>query len=81
MRQRAAVPLEGPSGFAWLEMERLDLQVGPIALTVEEPLQRLRLSVAAPERGVAAELVFAGRAFPIEEPRFTRRIGPRTLLD
>jgi hypothetical protein len=25
--------------------------------------------------------VFEGRAFPIEEPRFTRRIGPRTLLD
>lgn len=65
----------------WLEMERLDLQVGPIAVAVEEPLRRLRLSVAAPEHGIAAELVFTGRAFPIEEPRFTRRIGPRTLLD
>jgi hypothetical protein len=65
----------------WLEMERLNLQVGPIAITVEEPLQRLRLTVTAPDQGMAAELVFAGRAFPIEEPRFTRRIGPRTLLD
>lgn len=65
----------------WLDMERMALEVGPIAITVEEPLQRLRISVAAPDQGVAAEIVFTGRSFPIEEPRFTRRIGPRTFLD
>jgi hypothetical protein len=31
--------------------------------------------------GIAAELVFEGRTFPIEEPRFTRRNGPRAFMD
>jgi hypothetical protein len=65
----------------WLDMERMALEVGPIRIAVEEPLQRLRISVAAPDQGIAAEIVFTGRSFPIEEPRFTRRIGPRTFLD
>ncbi|WP_426030493.1 hypothetical protein [Caulobacter sp. DWP3-1-3b2] len=65
----------------WLEMERMDLNVGPITIQVLEPLRRLRISVEAPDQGVRAELTFEGRSFPIEEPRFTRRIGPRTLLD
>jgi hypothetical protein len=65
----------------WLEMERMDLNVGPITIQVLEPLRRLRITVEAPEQGVRAEVTFEGRSFPIEEPRFTRRIGPRTLLD
>jgi hypothetical protein len=35
----------------------------------------------APTDGIAAELVFTGRTFPIEEPRFTHRLGPRSLMD
>lgn len=31
--------------------------------------------------GIAADITFTGRAFPIEEPRFTWRIGPRTVMD
>jgi hypothetical protein len=65
----------------WLEMERMDLTVGPIAITVLEPLKRLKLTVTAPEQGIAAEIVFEGRAFPIEEPRFIRRNGPRAFMD
>lgn len=65
----------------WLEMERMDLTVGPIAITVIEPLRRLKLTVTAPEQGIAAEIVFEGRAFPIEEPRFVRRNGPRAFMD
>ena len=65
----------------WLEMERMDLTVGPIAITVVEPLKRLKLTVSAPEQGIAAEIVFEGRAFPIEEPRFVRRNGPRAFMD
>jgi hypothetical protein len=64
-----------------LGFERLDTQVAPIAVTVEEPLQRLRLTVGANAAGIEADLLFTGRAFPIEEPRFTRRIGSRTLMD
>ena len=65
----------------WLRLERMDLAVGPIRIEVQEPLQRLKLTVEAPERRMRAELVFEGRHFPIEEPRFMRRIGPRTFMD
>jgi hypothetical protein len=68
-------------GSRWLNMERMDLQVGPISLTVLEPLQRLKISVDAPEQGIKAEIVFDGRAFPVEEPRFIRRVGPRAFMD
>ncbi|MDP2214206.1 hypothetical protein [Phenylobacterium sp.] len=63
-----------------LHSERLDLQVGPISITVVEPLQTLKVTVKDCE-GLAAEITFSGRAFPIEEPRFTRRIGPRAFMD
>jgi hypothetical protein len=63
-----------------LGMERLDLSVGPIQIDVLEPLKSLRVRVALHD-GIAADLTFTGRAFPVEEPRFTRRIGPRTFMD
>ena len=31
--------------------------------------------------GIAGELTFTGRAEPVQEPRFTRRQGPRLLMD
>ena len=63
-----------------LHMERMDLTCGPIRIEVLEPLQKLKVSVEA-SNGFAAELIFEGRAFPIEEPRFMRRIGPRAFMD
>ena len=63
-----------------LGMERMDLTVGPIQIEVIEPLRKLRVIVENHE-GIAADLTFTGRAFPVEEPRFTRRIGPRTFMD
>ena len=63
-----------------LHMERLDLEVGPIRIEVIEPLKRLKVTLA-PTDGLAAEFVFEGRAFPIEEPRFIRRNGPRAFMD
>ena len=65
----------------WLRMERMDLVVGPISIEIVEPLQTLKLLVDSPEHGIKAEIVFVGRAFPIEEPRFTRRNGPRAFMD
>ena len=62
-----------------LGMERMDLAVGPIRIEIVEPLQMLRVTVAG--EGISAELTFTGRAFPIEEPRFVHRIGPRTFMD
>src|SRR5665213_1512583 len=65
----------------WLNMERMDLSVGPIAIQVLEPLRRLKLTVDAADQGLRAEIVFEGRAFPVEEPRFIRRSGPRAFMD
>ena len=65
----------------WLGMERMELAVGPIRIEVVEPLKRLRITVDAPAQGLKAELAFEGRAFPVEEPRFIRRQGPRTFMD
>jgi hypothetical protein len=62
-----------------LGMERMDLVCGPIAIEVIEPLHKLRVRVSG--EGIEADLTFTGRAFPIEEPRFTWRIGPRTVMD
>ena len=64
----------------WLG-DRLDLTVGPIRIEVTEPLRKLRIVVDAPEQGLKADVIFDGRAFPIEEPRFMRRVGTRTLMD
>ncbi|WP_298465364.1 hypothetical protein [uncultured Erythrobacter sp.] len=62
-----------------LGMERMDLNCGGISIEVLEPLNRLRLRIEG--EGLAAEITFTGRAFPIEEPRFTWRRGPRTIMD
>jgi hypothetical protein len=63
-----------------LGMERLDLKVGPIAIDILEPLQKLKVTVQKTE-GIAGEITFEGRAFPIEEPRFVKRNGPRLFMD
>jgi hypothetical protein len=62
-----------------LGMERMELSCGPVRIEIVEPLQRLRMLVEG--EGVSADITFTGRAFPIEEPRFTWRVGPRTLMD
>jgi hypothetical protein len=66
-------------GSRVLHMERMDLRVGPICIEVTEPLHRLRLRVDG--EGISADLTFEGRAFPVQEPRFTHRIGPRSFMD
>jgi hypothetical protein len=64
-----------------LAHERMDTQVGPIAIEVVEPLQRLRVRVAPNPHGLAADLLFEARALPLEEPPYRRRIGTRVLMD
>ena len=64
-----------------LHMERLDTRVGPISVEVVEPLKRLRVRCDDAKNGIRAELEFQARARVIEEPRYNRRIGPRTFFD
>lgn len=61
--------------------ERLDLSVGPIALSIDVPLEVVTLRVGANDGPLTAELTFTGRHFPIEEPRFIRRNGTRLFMD
>lgn len=65
---------------AELGMERMSMTVGPIRIEVVEPLRRLRVTVEETD-GIAGEFTFTGRAFPIAEPRFVHRIGPRAFMD
>jgi len=64
-----------------MRMERMDTQVGPFAVAVLEPLRRLRLKLDDNDAGITAEVEFEGRAPAVKEPRFTRRIGPRSFMD
>jgi hypothetical protein len=59
--------------------DRLDTRVGPIAIEVVKPMRALRVRVE--HEALRADLVFEARARPIEEPRFTRRSGPRIVMD
>jgi hypothetical protein len=63
-----------------LDMERMDTQVGPIRIEIVEPLAKVRLIVTDHE-GISADLLFEGRSAPVQEPRFTRRNGPRLFMD
>lgn len=63
-----------------LGMERMDTRVGRLSVDVLEPLKCIALRLQETE-GLALDLTFDGRAFPIEEPRFTHRQGPRMLID
>jgi hypothetical protein len=61
--------------------ERTDTRVGSIAIEVLEPLKSLRILVDDGDNGIRADLTFTARALALEEPRFTRELGPGLLMD
>ncbi|QLC22402.1 hypothetical protein HFP51_09560 [Parasphingopyxis sp. CP4] len=61
--------------------ERLDMTVGPIRVEIVEALAQLRLTIADNDSPITADILFTARHAPIEEPRFTRRNGPRMFMD
>ncbi|MEL6664189.1 MAG: hypothetical protein AAFR33_14430 [Pseudomonadota bacterium] len=63
-----------------LNMERMRTEVGPLSIEVVEPLKRIHVRLREAE-GLSLDVEFTGRHFPIEEPRFTHRQGPRMLID
>lgn len=64
-----------------LNLDRMATEVAPIKVEILEPLNKLKVTLAKNEHGLSAELVFTGRAPPIQEPRFTWRMGTRTIMD
>ncbi|KPF79362.1 hypothetical protein IP88_01980 [alpha proteobacterium AAP81b] len=64
-----------------MDGNRAALAVGPIRIEIVRPLESARITVAPNELGITADLVWHARHAPIEEPRFTRRIGTRAFMD
>jgi hypothetical protein len=62
-----------------LGADRLDTRVGPISIEIVRPTLTTRVRLDHAE--IKADLTFEARVNPIEEPRFTRRAGPRTVMD
>jgi hypothetical protein len=62
-----------------LGVDRMDTRVGPISIEILKPTRTTRLRVDHAE--IKADLIFEARVGPIEEPRFMRRAGPRTVMD
>jgi hypothetical protein len=58
-------------------------QVGPLALTVLEPMRRLRFACAENEHGIACDLTFVSRAPALEEERVQMKAfdSTRNLVD
>ena len=63
-----------------LSSERLDISIGPMKLEIVRPLHQIRFKVEE-HSGLSVDLLFTGRAVPIQEPRFTRRISSRLFQD
>ncbi len=61
--------------------DRLELNVGPISIDIEVPIQRTSIHIADNDGPIAGHMTMTARHFPIEEPRFTRRVGTRLLMD
>jgi hypothetical protein len=64
-----------------LASERMDTTVGPISVEVVEPLKILRVRAGDNPHGIKCDITFHARALPVEEPRFTWRQGPLTVMD
>ena len=64
-----------------LGADRLDTRVGPVAVSILEPLRRLAVRVDDPESGLFADLTFTARGPVFEEPHYRWQPGYRVLFD
>ena len=62
-------------------VEPTDLQIGPFAIEVLEPMRKIRVSVDDNDTGIAADLTFTARTACIEEGRQIRHDGRRLTMD
>lgn len=64
-----------------LGSDRMDMKVGPISVSVVEPLRKVRIRVAKNSWGITADLVFDARSLPNEEPHFNRLARNVPVMD
>lgn len=62
-------------------VDRSHTRIGPIRVEIVEPMRTARVVVDAPEQGLGADLTFRTRTAVYEEPRQTRFVGPRLVMD
>ena len=62
-------------------IHRRDTSCGPVRVEVVEPLRVLRLVVDDTAHGIGCDLLWRARTVAVEEDRFRRRSGPRTVMD
>lgn len=61
--------------------DRIEMQVGPVSITVLEPMRRIRVAVDDNETGIRAELVFSARTAAHQEPQNTLYEDTRLLMN
>ncbi len=62
-------------------VDRTDTSCGPVRIEVVEPLRVLRLVVDADAHGIGCDLTWRARTVAVEEDRFLRSNGSRTVMD
>lgn len=62
-------------------LDRTQTAIGPIRIEIVEPLRVNRVVVDAPEHGLSADITFTARTAGYEEPRQTRYLGSRLIID
>ena len=62
-------------------LDRSITEIGPIKITIEEPMRRHRIVVDDNTTGLSADLVFGARTPAVQEPRFERISNGRTVMD
>jgi hypothetical protein len=60
--------------------ERTETAVGPLRLTIEQPMRVLRLELDDAASGLACDLRFTARSSPAEEPRSVLHDGERLVM-
>jgi hypothetical protein len=61
--------------------ERTDMTIGPLRITIEEPMRRTRVVLEPNDSGLSCDLVFSTRTAAIQESRQTLWNGPRKTMD
>lgn len=61
--------------------DRLDMTVGPISISIDKPIEQTTISITDNDSPISGSMTLTTRHFPIEEPRFTRRVGTRAFMD
>ena len=64
-----------------LDQNRLPIKVGPMSLSIDDPIKQLTFSLKDPENKLNCNLTFIANSSAHQEPRSTMMEGTRTIMD